>query len=691
MFSGAKHAGPNMPHRNMDMMHGDGSVHSNEADRFMQQGFGPTGHGPVHRPPPPMMQQPLHHRPQQAPMDPNQMAAEFAQLKAGDPNELAAEFERMMHHGGGGGGSGPPPQAMMRPHGPPTMHAPMGPHQWVHEFHQAQAPVVQQHHASPHAQQQQQQQQQWENVYNTAVHGPPSTYQPQHQAPWAQQFAGMGPMAHMMPPQTYMNMQQAPMQPVISSEAQGQQWATEFDATKTAETVAADAVDGETIPAPSSGGMGLNQDMINQFLNSDNPKYRNSKFIRFLDQVQKGEVEFVDNQVIHKTPETKEDEWASEFAGNLNPRQKAAEEWAHQYEQGLQGGIQSENMAGQQWAEDFDAARMAAYGDAYGDEFKDFDWAQELMKAQQYERKEDPTYQFASNNPFLDHPDPLAEGIRLMKEGDLKEAILAFEAAVQRTPDDAEAWKYLGQAQAENEQEAPAIAALLKAVSVDPYNLDALLMLGVSYTNDLEEARALNYLKTWLEHNPDFHGALGAHQERVKEYEEMYMGGSHGPVDSVLHEQVMKMFVEAASMAPQDADLQTVLGVLYHISGDYDKAIHAFDTAVQIRPQDPYLWNKLGATQANSSRSDQALRAYEKALELKPNYVRAHANRAIAFANQGLHREACSAYLKTLSLNTNAEHLWSYLRISLTHIDRDDLIDLTSRRDPNLFRDDIPF
>ena len=54
-----------------------------------------------------------------------------------------------------------------------------------------------------------------------------------------------------------------------------------------------------------------------------------------------------------------------------------------------------------------------------------------------------------------------------------------------------EAWRYLGQAQAENEGETQAIAALLKAVSIDPYNLEALMMLGVSYTNDLEEVRGL--------------------------------------------------------------------------------------------------------------------------------------------------------------------------------------------------------
>jgi len=95
------------------------------------------------------------------------------------------------------------------------------------------------------------------------------------------------------------------------------------------------------------------------------------------------------------------------------------------------------------------------------------------------------------------------EGVKLFKAGHLAKAILCFEAAVQQEPTNAEAWRYLGQAQAENEDEAHAIAALLKAISIDPYNLPALMMLGVSYTNDLEEGKALKYLKTWILHHPD--------------------------------------------------------------------------------------------------------------------------------------------------------------------------------------------
>lgn len=54
-------------------------------------------------------------------------------------------------------------------------------------------------------------------------------------------------------------------------------------------------------------------------------------------------------------------------------------------------------------------------------------------------------------------------------------------------------------------------------VPQDPYNLPALLSLGVSYVNELDSARALQNLKAWIEHNPKYqvtntpHIPLGRH------------------------------------------------------------------------------------------------------------------------------------------------------------------------------------
>ncbi len=125
---------------------------------------------------------------------------------------------------------------------------------------------------------------------------------------------------------------------------------------------------------------------------------------------------------------------------------------------------------------------------------------------------------------------------------------------------------------------------------------------------------------------------------------------------------------------------------MYHISSDYDKAISSFRSAVQLRPDDAALWNKLGATLANASQSHDAVHAYQRALQLRPAYVRALSNLAIAYANQGLHEDAIRTYLTTLNYNPEANHVWSYLRISLSHLSREDLVELSHQKNVELFR-----
>lgn len=76
--------------------------------------------------------------------------------------------------------------------------------------------------------------------------------------------------------------------------------------------------------------------------------------------------------------------------------------------------------------------------------------------------------------------------------------------------------------------------------------------------------------------------------------------------------QVVRLFNDAAQMSPEDADVHIVLGVLYNLSREYDKAIASFQTALKLKPRDYSLWNKLGATQANSVQSADAILAYQQ-------------------------------------------------------------------------------
>ena len=305
-------------------------------------------------------------------------------------------------------------------------------------------------------------------------------------------------------------------------------------------------------------GGGLNQEMIDKLLASDDPKWRNSRFLKFISKIKSGEIEFRDNQAIDKGPREGEatgdaqgvgwaDEyeeegkaagafpaaWAEDFeqregmrplstaadyakvaegwSAGLDPAVEDEKVWEDEYRRVVQGGVE----AGDEATEQKEWQRQFQQFDEF-DAFSDVNWQEALQRAKQRPMADgadvaDPAYAFTTEQQAAaqyggDAGAAFAEGVRLLERGDLKAAIAAFETAVRLDPEHSEAWCYLGSAQAENEEETNAIAALLKAVAIDPYNLRALMMLGVSYTNDLEERRALTYLKTWS----DQHSAIAA-------------------------------------------------------------------------------------------------------------------------------------------------------------------------------------
>lgn len=273
--------------------------------------------------------------------------------------------------------------------------------------------------------------------------------------------------------------------------------------------------------------------------------------------------------------------WAEEFAG-------APQEWAEEFTK-IHGDGAS-GAPGEEWAEAYESF---------------------LAQAQDRDVAGAPRgqYDFVENNPYLSHADPLSEGRALFRSGVLSEAVLALEAAVQRDAANSEAWRLLGTVHAENDDDRRAIAAMARALQADPDNLEVLLSLCVSHTNELDSDEALGYMASWLSKHPRYR-----HMQPPEDAEAV---GTH---------QLMARFRAAGELAPDDADVHAVVGVLCNLMRQYDEAVVAFESALRLNPQDYSLWNKLGATLANSARSGEALGAYRRALDLKPNYVRAWTN-----------------------------------------------------------------
>ena len=318
-------------------------------------------------------------------------------------------------------------------------------------------------------------------------------------------------------------------------------------------------------------------------------------------------------------------------------------------------GIQVETAAARQMVND-DQFRMND-----GMPLRDYDtW--DGFDSQFHDGYRDPqlgNYLFEEENVFSTANDPFAEGQKIMLEGgNLSLAALAFEAAVQQSPQHVDAWVALGTAQAQNEKETPAIRALEQTLQLDPRNLDALMGLAISYTNDGYDATAYRTLERWL----------------ATKYPQIITPNALTPDTDMgftdrhaLHQKVTALFIAAAQLSPagehMDPDVQVGLGVLFYGAEEYTKAVDCFEAALASSeegssnsPQQAHLlWNRLGATLANSGRSEEAIAAYEKALMLRPNFVRARYNLGVSCINIGCYEEAAQHLLGALSMHRVVE------------------------------------
>ncbi|KAH8244852.1 hypothetical protein KR032_001263, partial [Drosophila birchii] len=298
-------------------------------------------------------------------------------------------------------------------------------------------------------------------------------------------------------------------------------------------------------------------------------------------------------------------------------------------------------------------------------------------------------YEFAEENPMAELENAFEKGKEYLAKGDIPSAVLCFEVAAKKEPERAEVWQLLGTSQAENEMDPQGIAALKRAHDLQPENRQVLMALAVCYTNEGLQNNAVRMLSSWLAVHPKYQHLAAAHPELQAE------GGSLassliGP--SKLRD-LQQIYLEAVRQHPAqvDADVQEALGVLYNLSGEFDKAVDCYNSALQVDPQNAKTWNRLGASLANGSRSVEAVEAYQHALQLQPGFIRVRYNVGVCCMNLKAYKEAVEHLLTALTMqaHTNAarelpaaastgqnqmsESIWSTVKMVISLMGRSDL------------------
>ncbi|KAJ2197402.1 hypothetical protein IW144_002435 [Coemansia sp. RSA 522] len=654
-------------------------------------------------------------------------SADFARHQAAGPATGNADLERAFMQAGARPGP-------MHAGAPMHMRPMVGPHAgWAEQFHQpaVQAPA------------------------STAASAAAVQANPMAMAfNEARMYSMMpGPMMHqpmMHQPMMHQPMMQQPMmhQPMMSQQQVG----------ATAQQTA-DVTTGDDLAKTAA-------QILDSVRNSANPKFKDSEFFSFMQQLADKQATIDGEQIItgdaQKQAETSGPTWATEFekrADELINRESAARaadqtpadgkivseefarglerNWAEEFEQTLDGPLNETSVSGH--PQDADLA-LDQPSSEYVHREADSDWLERfkdniepMLNDQDREwldtqkeweslgsleaayRATDPelnVYHFQRSNYYEDMaPETLQDTIQHMRQNpevaSLSDTIMAMESAVTQNPQDASMWLQLGLKQQENEQEQAAVAALRKAITLDPESLGAHLALAVSYTNEGYQMDAYDELHEWVSRHdrykslvPDVAPENMSSSEARKAY-------------------VQDLFIKAARMSPGqdwDPDVQIALGVLFNISTEYEKAVDCFKAALSKRPEDYILWNRLGATQAHVGNNKEATAAYFRALELHPSFIRARYNMSLASTNMGQHREAAENCLIALSLQQRemqtidskgkaaqmdgpqmmpasgmSATIWNALQLSMYMVGEPKLAEACERQDLDAFRQKFDF
>ena len=228
-------------------------------------------------------------------------------------------------------------------------------------------------------------------------------------------------------------------------------------------------------------------------------------------------------------------------------------------------------------------------------------------------------------------------GSAYAQKGDFDTAIQDFSKAIALNPEYALAYSNRGGAYAQKGDFDTAIQDFSKAIALNPDLADAYYNRGVAYADKGEVDTALQ----------DYTKAIALAPENAKAYNNR--GIAHAATGDFAA--AIEDYTKAIELAPDLAEVYNNRGNAYAKKGDFAAAIADYNKAIALAPEDAEIYyNHRGIAHAATSDFAAAIEDYTKAIALAPEYVDVYNNRGIAHAATDDFAAAFADYNKAIAL-----------------------------------------
>ncbi len=233
-----------------------------------------------------------------------------------------------------------------------------------------------------------------------------------------------------------------------------------------------------------------------------------------------------------------------------------------------------------------------------------------------------------------------------------KEAIAAYDKALQIQPEYSVAWNGEGKTLYELKQYKEALDAYDKAIQIQPQYLEA--WLGRGYV--------LDELQRYQEAIDSFDQALKLQSNDP----EAWNARGDALVSLQRYQEASESYDKAVHYKPDYYQAWFNRGwALHNLQRDED-AIAAYDQAVQYKPDYERAWYNRGNALSNLQRYQDALESYDKAVQFKPDYYQAWYSRGNALIKLQRYEDAIASFNKAVQYKPEYYDAW-YSRGSTLH------------------------